>query len=71
MIADAGDFHPLLAALEAAGFKPDEAEIVMRADSEVELPPPDAAKMRRLLDALEDIDDAQQVHSNFAEERPS
>ena len=71
VIADAGDFHPLLAALEAAGFKPDEAEIVMRADSEVELPPPDAAKTRRLLDALEDIDDAQQVHSNFAEERPS
>lgn len=71
IVVDPGGFHSLLEAIEAAGFKPDEAEIVMRADSEIELPPPEAAKMRQLLEALEDIDDAQQVHSNFAEEQPS
>jgi YebC/PmpR family DNA-binding regulatory protein len=51
-------------ALKAAGFAPENAEITMRASIEVELDVEDGQKVLRLLDALEDLDDTQDVYSN-------
>jgi len=51
-------------ALEAAGLKPENAEITMRASLEVVLDVESGEKVLRLLDALEDLDDSHDVYSN-------
>jgi transcriptional/translational regulatory protein YebC/TACO1 len=51
-------------ALEAAGLKPEVAEVTMRPENTIELTGEDAAKMQRLLDVLEDLDDVQDVFHN-------
>ncbi|MEO7161242.1 MAG: YebC/PmpR family DNA-binding transcriptional regulator [Polaromonas sp.] len=51
-------------ALEAAGLKPELAEVTMRADNTIELAGEDAQKMQKLLDVLEDLDDTQEVYHN-------
>jgi len=63
-----GDFHAVQAGLEKAGFKPDAAEVTMKAGTEVALSGDDAAKMRKLLDALENLDDVQEVYTNASME---
>ena len=60
------EFEAVKNALEAAGFKPEVAEITMRADNTVEVTGEDAAKMQKLLDVLEDLDDTQEVFHNAA-----
>jgi YebC/PmpR family DNA-binding regulatory protein len=59
-----GDFAAVRAALENAGLKPDLAEITMRPDNASALAGDDAARMQKLLDALENLDDVQQVYTN-------
>ena len=59
-------FEAVKNALEAAGLKPDAAEVTMRAENTIELSGEDAAKMQRLLDVLEDLDDVQDVFHNAA-----
>ena len=51
-------------ALAKAGFKPEFAELTMKPSTEVELEGDDAARMQKLLDALESLDDVQEVHTN-------
>jgi YebC/PmpR family DNA-binding regulatory protein len=51
-------------ALIDAGLKPDNAEVTMRAATNVSLELDEAQKMVRLLDMLEDLDDTQKVYSN-------
>jgi len=58
------DFEAVRNALEAAGLKPEIAEVTMRAENTVELSGDDAAKMQKLLDVLEDLDDVQNVYHN-------
>jgi YebC/PmpR family DNA-binding regulatory protein len=58
------DFEAVKAALEAAGLKPEAAEVTMRAENTVELAGEDAARMHKLLDDLEDLDDVQNVFHN-------
>ena len=58
------DFQALKAALEESGLKPELAEITMRASTDSELTGEDAAKMQKLLDALESLDDVQEVYTN-------
>jgi transcriptional/translational regulatory protein YebC/TACO1 len=60
------DFEAVKAALEAAGLQPELAEVTMRAENEIELEGEDAARMRKLLDVLEDLDDVQAVYHNAA-----
>jgi transcriptional/translational regulatory protein YebC/TACO1 len=48
----------------AAGLKPEQAEVTMRADISTPLEVDDAGKMVRLLETLEDLDDVQEVYSN-------
>ncbi|MBT2299874.1 YebC/PmpR family DNA-binding transcriptional regulator [Variovorax paradoxus] len=61
-----GDFETVKNALEAAGLKPEVAEVTMRAENTIELTGEDAAKMQKLLDVLEDLDDVQDVYHNAA-----
>jgi YebC/PmpR family DNA-binding regulatory protein len=58
------DFEEVKAALEAAGLKPEMAEVTMRAENTIELSGEDAQRMQKLLDVLEDLDDAQEVFHN-------
>lgn len=58
-----GDFHTVKEALEKAGLKPELAEITMKASAEADLGDAEAARMRALLDALENLDDVQNVYT--------
>jgi YebC/PmpR family DNA-binding regulatory protein len=51
-------------ALAKAGLKPELAEVTMKPTTEVEMSGEDAARMQRLLDAIEALDDVQNVHTN-------
>jgi YebC/PmpR family DNA-binding regulatory protein len=57
------DFHAVKAALEKAGLKPEVAEVTMKALNDTVLAGGDAQRMRSLLDALESLDDAQDVYT--------
>lgn len=57
-------YSDVVTAMEEAGLNPANSEITMRASIEVELDVEDGQKVLRLLDALEDLDDAQAVYSN-------
>jgi len=58
------DFEAVQQALEAAGLKPEVAEVTMRAENTIALDGEDAARMRKLLDVIEDLDDVQEVYHN-------
>ncbi len=58
------DFPQLESALRERGFAPDFAEIVLHPECETELAGNDAKKMRKLLNALDDADDVQNVYTN-------
>jgi len=58
------DFAAVKDALEAAGFKAEVAEILMKPATETEFTGEDAIKMQKLLDALENLDDVQEVYTN-------
>ena len=58
------DFEAVKNALEAAGLKPEGAEVTMRAENTIELQGEDAERMQKLLDVLEDLDDVQDVYHN-------
>jgi YebC/PmpR family DNA-binding regulatory protein len=57
------DFSAVKEALEKAGLKPELAEITMKPTTEAELAGADASRMRQLLDALENLDDVQNVYT--------
>ncbi len=59
-----GDFEAVRDALEAAGLKPEVAEVTMRAENTIELAGDDAARMQKLLDMIEELDDVQDVYHN-------
>ncbi|MGN8077959.1 YebC/PmpR family DNA-binding transcriptional regulator [Variovorax sp. 22077] len=64
VITSVADFEAVKNALEAAGLKPDAAEVTMRAENMVEVTGEDAARMQKLLDVLEDLDDVQDLYHN-------
>ena len=64
VITAPGDFEAVKNALEAASLKPEIAEVTMRAENTIELGGEEAAKMQKLLDMLEDLDDVQDVFHN-------
>ena len=64
VICAPNDFQGVKAALERAGLKPEVAEVTMRASTDTELSGEDGAKMQKLLDALESLDDVQEVYAN-------
>ncbi len=58
-----GDFPAVKEALEKAGLKPELAEITMKPSSENSLESSEASRMRSLVDALENLDDVQNVYT--------
>lgn len=66
VITAAQDFEAVKNSLQAAGLTPEVAEVTMRAESMIELTGDDALKMQKILDALEDLDDVQEVYHNAA-----
>ncbi|CAM8657649.1 COG0217 Uncharacterized conserved protein [Comamonadaceae bacterium] len=60
------DFESVKAALEAAGLTAEIATVTMRAENTIELSGEDAERMQKLLDVLEDLDDAQDIFHNAA-----
>ena len=61
-----GDFEAVKQALVDAGLNPEVADITMRPENTIELTGDDAAKMQKILDVLEDLDDVQEVYHNAA-----
>ena len=59
-------FEVIKNTLEAAGLKAELAEVTMRADNTIDMAGDEAAKMQKLLDVLEDLDDTQEVFHNAA-----
>jgi YebC/PmpR family DNA-binding regulatory protein len=60
------DFEAVKAALDAAGLTAGMAEVTYRAENTIELSEEDQVKMQKILDALEELDDVQEVYHNAA-----
>jgi YebC/PmpR family DNA-binding regulatory protein len=64
VLCDPNAYAGVKDALEAAGFKADSAEVIMKPDTETVFTGEDAQKMQKLLDVLENLDDVQEVYTN-------
>ncbi len=64
VICAPNDFVAVRDGLVARSLKPEVAEVVMKPNTEVALAGDDAARMKKLLDALESLDDVQDVYTN-------
>ncbi len=58
------DYLTVKEALETAGFTSEFGQVTMKAENEVELVGEDAERMQRLIDALEGLDDVQEVYTS-------
>jgi YebC/PmpR family DNA-binding regulatory protein len=65
VVSEATDLVAVRTALQAAGIDYDSAEAEFVPDMQVQLDKDDAAKLFRLIEALEDSDDVQNVFANF------
>lgn len=66
VITAPASFEAVRDALVQAGLQPEVAEVTMRAENTVSLEGGDAARMQKLLDVLEDLDDVQDIYHNAA-----
>jgi len=66
VLTDPADFEAVKAALDKAGLQSAMAEITYRADITIDLSEEDQVKMQKIIDALEDLDDVQEVYHNAA-----
>ena len=64
VITTPADFSAVKEALEASGLEAVLAEVTMKADNETVFTGDDAVKMQKLLDALDDLDDVQEVYTS-------
>jgi YebC/PmpR family DNA-binding regulatory protein len=64
VITTPADFSAVKDALEAAGLNAVLAEVTMKADNETVFTGDDAVKMQKLLDALDDLDDVQEIYTS-------
>ena len=63
VITEPHDFVAVKTALAKAGLKPEFAEVTMKPTSEIVVNGDDGARMQKLLDALEALDDVQNVYT--------
>lgn len=70
IITSVENYHAVLSALELADIEVEQSELTMRAQILVPMDKESAESLVKLIDALEDLDDVQVVHSNaeFPEE---
>jgi YebC/PmpR family DNA-binding regulatory protein len=66
VICPPADYSAVKEAFEQASLTPELQGVVMKALSETELAGDDAAKMQKMLDALEGLDDVQEVYTTAA-----
>ncbi len=66
VLTSPADFEAVRTALDGAGFSAEVAEVTMRADTPIEFDGENAARMQKLLDVIEDLDDVQAVYHNAA-----
>jgi YebC/PmpR family DNA-binding regulatory protein len=66
VLTSPAEFETVRNALDAAGLKSEVAEVTFRPENHIELVGDDAVRMQKLLDALEDLDDVQDVFHNAA-----
>jgi YebC/PmpR family DNA-binding regulatory protein len=64
VLCEPNNFQAIKTALERSGLKPEVAEVTMRASTETELIGDDGVRMQKLLDAIESLDDVQEVYTN-------
>jgi len=64
VITTPNDFDAVKTSLETAGLKAEVAEVTMKATNETIFTGDDAIKMQKLLDALDDLDDVQEVYTS-------
>lgn len=64
VISAPADWANIKTVLEQAGFKAEDGDVTMRAQNATELSGEDAQKMQKLIDALEDLDDVQNVYTS-------
>ena len=64
VLTEPGEFERVRDAMRKAGFKPESAQLTMRASTNSELDVNAAGSMVKLLETLEDLDDVQEVYSN-------
>lgn len=64
VLCEPGLYTAVKQAFEANGLSPEMADVVMKPENEVSLEGDDAIKMQKLLDALESLDDVQEVYTN-------
>lgn len=64
VITTPADWANVKTALENAGFQAQDGDVTMRAQNETELSGEEAEKMQKLIDALEDLDDVQNVYTS-------
>jgi YebC/PmpR family DNA-binding regulatory protein len=64
VLTEAADFHAVQDALRAQGIEWEEAELAMVPQTEVKVEGPDADKLVKLLELIEDMDDVQKVYTN-------
>ncbi|MBI5334131.1 MAG: YebC/PmpR family DNA-binding transcriptional regulator [Burkholderiales bacterium] len=64
VITAPGSLEAVRDALQSAGLNPEVAEVTMRPENSVALAGDDAARMQKLLDVIEDLDDVQEVYHN-------
>lgn len=66
VLTQPGDFEKVKAALDGAGLAAGMAEVTYRAENTIELSEEDQLKMQKIIDALEELDDVQEVYHNAA-----
>ncbi len=71
VISGPHEFHAVKTGIEKAGFKPEIAEVIMKPTTENPLAGDDALKMQKLLDALEALDDVQEVYTSAVIDLPA
>jgi YebC/PmpR family DNA-binding regulatory protein len=64
VLSDPNEFGSVKDAMASAGLIPEQAEVTMRASTSAELKVSEAETLLKLLDALDELDDVQQVYSN-------
>ncbi len=65
LYTEPGEVYRIAQALKEKGIRVDSAEVVQHPQNTIRLGPEEAAKVLRLVDALEDLDDVQHVYTNL------
>ena len=64
VVCDPYQFSAIRETLQKAGFQAEMAEVTMKPSTHTDITGDDAVKMQKLLDALENLDDVQEVYTN-------